>query len=198
MEGTPADLTVYADDAINHNHTYYGNGCYGSQAEGVKTPCSTRLTDTADGETLENGTYYHFQAATAGTGAAIETDNTNTPDSFCPLGWQLPYGGSGGDYYDQSKSGKYLLVQYGAWDNTEGLKMLKYPLSFVYAGGYNWEIGTLNSFGAGGYYITSTIHTWRSMYRISTSSFRYVTDPKYFGNPLRCDQLHRRHGGRNT
>ena len=197
MEGNPADLTVYADNETGHDHAYYGNGCPGSQTEGSKTPCSTRLVDTLDGETLKNGTYYNFQAATSGTGGTLEPDNTNSSDTFCPLGWQLPYGGTGGDYYDKSKSGKYLLVQYGAWDNVEGMKMLIYPLSFIRAGGYNWEIGTLNNFGSVGYYSTNTNYTWRSIYRISTASFKYVTDPKAFGNLLRCAQLHRRHGGRN-
>ena len=115
MEGNPADLTVapYTDGNVTHDHTFYGNGCPQTWAEGgSKTPCSTRIIKTVDNENQKNGTYFNFQAATSGTGGALSTSNTVVPDTFCPLGWQMPYSGTGGDYYDKSKSWRYIFNTY--------------------------------------------------------------------------------------
>ena len=45
-----------------------------------------------DGDTQTIGTYYNWQAATAGTGTKSVTSGTMT-DSICPAGWQLPVNG---------------------------------------------------------------------------------------------------------
>ena len=194
MEGNPADLTIYKDGTTGYqlrDHTYYGNGCSGG--DGSATPCSTRIIQTADSENQKNGTYYHFQAATSGSGGAITTDNTNSSDTFCPLGWQLPYSGTGGDYYDKSKSWNYLFTTYGvafdAGTTADATKIKSYPFSYVYSGNYNWITGRLyNQSGNGGYWSSTVfsstnayyLYTWSSGVRPTSS---YI---KALGFTLRC------------
>ena len=174
MAGTPVDLTIYKDDTTGYqlrDHTYFGNGCSGG--DGSATPCSTRIIQTADSENQKNGTYYHFQAATSGSGGTITTDNTNSSDTFCPLGWQLPYSGTGGDYYDKSKSWNFLFNKYSIVDDeTSATKVKSYPFSYVYSGFYRWITGLLyNQSNAGNYWsstvVSSTyaylLHTWSSV-----------------------------------
>ena len=146
VEGRPNDLRVYIDTNVTHDHTYYGNGC--GPDIGSTTPCSTRIVQTNDGENQKNGTYYHFQAATVGTGGTIASENANSPDTFCPLGWQLPYSGTGGDYYDISRSIKVLLDTYQIDDNITGVHILRsYPFSIVYSGYFDGPEGSLNNKG---------------------------------------------------
>ena len=190
MEGNPADLTVYRDSDITHDHTYIGNGCSGG--DGSITPCETRIVKTADDEDQKNGTYYNFQAGTSGAGAAVTTDNTNSPDTFCPLGWQLPYGGTGGDYYNQSKSWKYLLDSYEiSYDDGTKLDVnaiRSYPLSFIFAGDYRWGTGRL-------YYLKYTGYYWSSIVNNTGVYFMALWDPvihpsyiagKLYGLSVRC------------
>ena len=158
MEGTPADLRVYKDANIENDHTFIGNGCdnwWGTDGDGGSiTPCSSRLIETADGETQLIGVYYHFQAATVGTGGAMQTENTNSPDTFCPLGWQLPYSGTGGDYYDQSKSWAYLLTRYNIPSSgvQNVAKVKSYPFSYIASGYFPWSYGRLYYLTNGGLY----------------------------------------------
>ena len=191
MEGTPADLTIYKDDTTGYqlrDHTYYGNGC--PSGYGETTPCSTRIVETSDNENQKNGTYYHFQAATSGAGGAISTDNTNSSDSFCPLGWQMPYGGTGGDYYDKSKFWNYLFNKYSIVDDeTSATKVKSYPFSYVYSGFYHWNTGRLYNQSNNGNYWSSTVvsstlayslHAWSSGVRPAS------TGGKADGFALRC------------
>ena len=187
MEGT----SLLTDGAINHDHSYYGNGCTNpfdttkpNEGYGGSTKsCSTRILSTADNEYQKNGTYYNFQAATDGTGAAIATDNTDSSDTFCPLGWQLPYGGKGGDYYDKSRSFKYLITAY----NYSGLmsKVASYPLSYVKPGDYRLALGRL-------FEMTHINHQWTSINAGSNSAYRiYETtwvysDAKTIAMTVRC------------
>ena len=174
MEGNPADLTAYKDDGSDYqlrDHTYIGNGCSG---EGSITPCETRIVQTTDNEDQKNGTYYHFQAAAAGAGGAMATQNFNSPDTFCPLGWQLPYSGTGGDYYDKSRSWKVLFNTYSiGFDDgtaTDTAKIKSYPLSYVYSGSYYWNVGRLYYQSYAGYYWASTILNGTAAYRLDTYS----------------------------
>ena len=179
MAGTPADLTVYIDTDPSHDHTYFGRGCPGG--DGSITPCidsaaGGRYVATVDGETQKNGTYYHIQAVTVGTGAAMKTDNANAPDTFCPLGWQMPYSGKGGDYYDKSKSNDYLFTAYNIdFDpgSTAGaIKLASYPFSYVYSGNYYWGTGRLYRQSNVGYYWSPTVVNSTSAYALTTwSSF---------------------------
>ncbi|MBR3157215.1 hypothetical protein IKF20_02170 [Candidatus Saccharibacteria bacterium] len=173
VEGDPADLTAYIDDAAGYqlrDHTYYGNGCPSNSI----TPCSTRIVQTADDDGQKNGTYYHFQAATSGTGGAITVANANSPDTFCPLGWQLPYSGTGGDYYDKPRSWKYLLTKYNIGFDTgtsvDAIKIKSYPFSYVYSGYYLWNTGNLYNQSISGYYWSSSIINSDGAYRPSTWS----------------------------
>ena len=157
MAGIPADLTIYIDTDSVHDHAFFGNGCPSNSI----TPCSTRIVKTADNENQKNGTYYTFQAVTDGTGGALSTNNTNSQDTFCPLGWQLPYSGTGGDYYNKSKSWNYLFTTYSIGFNdgitTDSTKIGSYPFSYVQSGVFNWGTGRLYYLNDHGNYWSSTI-----------------------------------------
>ena len=128
-------------------------GCpndWGTSGElGSDIPCvaTGRIVKDGNNEDQKNGTYYHYQAASVGTGSAITTNNANVPDTFCPLGWQLPYSGTAGEYYNQSRSWKYLLDSYGiTYDNgnvTEATKIKSYPFSYVLSGNFHWAVSRL-------------------------------------------------------
>ena len=194
VEGTPTDLTIYIDTNYSHDHTYYGNGCsvedYPQGELGSKTPCSTRIVRSIDNEDQKNGTYYHFQAATSGSGAAITAENTNSPDTFCPLGWQLPYSGTGGDYYNKSRSWTFLFNSYGIQNNTAGGTAINsYPLSYILSGRTDWDTSRL-------YIQTKNAEMWSSTvggstaYRLDlfSTGFTMPSAPdKLKGQTLRCD-----------
>ena len=187
MEGT--DVSVGKDPNYSHDHTYYGNGCPNKWetdgAGGSTTACTTRLTQTADNEVLSVGTYYSYQAATNGSGASITTNNTNTPDTFCPLGWQLPYSGTGGDYYNQSKSWLYLFEFYGPMNGT---KLNSFPLSYIDTGIYHWTHGKLYGFYSGGFetYWSATSYANSAAYRLDHWDPNRQTPSKTNGHALRC------------
>ena len=206
MEGT---RIYFVDNSTSNDHTYYGNGCsdywentppyYG----GSPTACETRITKTADNENQINGVYYNFQAATVGTGSGTNTENTNAPDSFCPLGWKLPYSGTGGDYYNQSKSWRYLFNKYKSSSEDNPVHINGggiYPLSINKPGGLVLSVGTLYQQGVNGYYQSSTAAETQRVYVFDTWwSKNYVVSEgaaKTTSYPVRC--FHRRHGGRNT
>ena len=133
------------DTNKDNNHTYYGNGCTGDWNSGSQIACSPAMVSTYDGEDQQIGVYYTFQAATSGSGGTtFATDNSNVPDTFCPLGWQSPYSGTGGDYYDKSRSWKFLFDKYsydGSLTGSQGAR--SYPISIVMSGFYNWDTGLL-------------------------------------------------------
>ncbi len=124
-------VAPYKDGVVTNDHSYYGRGCknsWGTDGEGgSQTPCADsdaggRYVKTADNETQKNGTYYNFQAATVGAGGAMATDKTDSPYTFCPLGWQLPYSGTGGDYDDKSKTWNICLSHMVFISETEQLQ----------------------------------------------------------------------------
>ena len=213
MEGSPADLTIYIDEKVNRDHTYYGNGCPnewgGDGSGGSKTPCNYRILETSDHEDQEIGTYYHFQAATADTGGStLDTNNTNATDSFCPLGWQLPYSGTGGDYYDKSKSFRKLLIDYSIEFNpptsADIAKVMSYPLSYIKSGFFRWNFGLLYYASLNGFYWSPTVYDSSISYRFSFDATNLAVAnlvDKKSGQALRCVKFlaspHRRHGGRN-
>ena len=198
VAGNPADLTIYNDANIAKDHTYYGNGCPGSA--GSITPCSSRIAKTADNEDQKNGTYYHYQAASSGAGGSMATANTNTPDSFCPLGWQMPYGGTDGDYYNKSKSWRYLLfTKYGLADNAEGsVAARSYPLSNAYTGYTMFFDFKLTNLGNATIHWTATLSSVNNSFRtgfFNTSVQIENVNNKAMAFTVRC--FHRRHGGRD-
>ena len=208
MAGTT--ISQIDTDDLN-DHSYYGNGCrrdeYPEGANGCTKSGTGRLVTSVDGDTISMGTYYNFQAATSGAGGAITTDNTNSPDTFCPLGWQLPYSGTGGDYYHQSRSIYDLFTTYSIpvgeaapdWSSLDSI--VSYPLSIARAGHYLWTTGLLYNLGHSVIYWSLTTLNDTRAYRLLQLDNDNPT-PKADGMPLRCVRFlashHRRHGGRNT
>ena len=203
MEGNPANLVDYKDGNVEQDHSYYGNGCEAHEY----SPCSTRFAETADGETQKNGTLLNFQAATSGSGGTTTTPNANAPDTFCPLGWQLPYSGTGGDYYDKSRSWMYLLTVYSiGFDpgtSADATKVKSYPFSNIPSGSFHWASGELYALGTNFYYWSPTVVLDNRGYTQTVRPGNIViteTSDKQFGSPIRCVDylsLHRRHGGGN-
>ena len=148
MAGT--DVSLYDDSNKDHDHTYFGNGCNQAFEDGGGSAlsCTTRDTVTYDGETQYIGAYYNFQAATSGFGGSgAYSLHPVSDDTFCPLGWQLPYAGTDGDYYDQSKSWEYLFdvysIQMGEYpeggteeQRSYSRKLRAYPFSYIQGGMY--------------------------------------------------------------
>ena len=171
VAGNPADLTLHKDTNSLHDHTYEGNGCPTTST----TPCSDHIVSTYDNENQKNGTYYTFQASTSGSGAGLSAKNTNAPDTFCPLGWQMPYSGTGGDYYDQSKSWKYLFDTYGFPVSAEGSNQIKsYPLSYIPSGWFLFSNGQLSGITNYGAFKSSTVGRQYSAYRTIVGPISYA------------------------
>ena len=204
-------VAPYKDTDLSHDHVYFGNGC--STGTGSETPCPAsdaggRYVETADGETQKNGTYYNFQAATVGTGSAVTVQNTNVPDTFCPLGWHMPYGGTDGDYYDKSRSWRRLFDIYDITYDDEGTrasatKVHSYPFSYVYSGDYRFDQGKLYLMGSNGRWWSSTVRNPDGSFQLRTwpaANRLNLVDTKTYAYALRCTKFlasnHRRHGGR--
>ena len=190
VEGT--NVYQYRDEYISHDHSFYGNGCpneWGTDGDGGSTvACLTRIVKTYDNEDQKNGTIYNTQGSTVGTGRAILTDNTDSPDTFCPLGWQLPYSGTGGDYYDKSKSWNYLFGRY-SFSSLIYEKAMSYPFSYIQSGYYNWLEGRLFFQNSIGRYWASTISGEGAQYRLLVTGTDFSTNYtslKSYGSNLRC------------
>ena len=222
IDGTVASAYTHDDDTkslvqfkdvnVQHDHTYYGMGCSNSWGEeglgGSDVPCTTRIVPTVDDGNQKNGVYYTFQASISGSGASVTSSNKNSPDTFCPLGWQLPYSGTGGDYYDKSRSWDYLFTAYSISFNTgataDATKIKSYPFSYVYPGYYDWATGRLYSLGTSTGLWASTVNNSTGAYFMatwSTAVHSNLTTNRARGYTLRCIRFlashHRRHGGRN-
>ena len=196
MEGT---IIYFPDSDISHDHTYYGNGCPNIQTSsipdtwgGSEVACDIRIVQTYDGESQEIGTYYDGQAITAGSGETVTTSNTNAPDTFCPLGWQLPYGGTGGDYYDQSKSWLYLYTLYGYPSSSEPASRAarSYPFSEVLSGYMNGDVFRYFNAGRISYHYSIT-KSGGSYYDYALYLTAMVPGSQSAGardrHPIRCD-----------
>ena len=184
MEGTDISLL---DGNYFHDYTYYGNGCeneWGPGGSGGSTKaCSTNKVISFDNEEQGIGVYYDYQAATSGTGAAIAAGNTESPDTFCPLGWQLPYSGTGGDYYDKPRSWEYLFNKYSLGSGVSGANAVRsYPMSYVQPGLYSWITGLLYYQDRHGYY-WSGIAAY--VQQISIEKILQAPVARMFGYPLR-------------
>ena len=191
MEGT--NINYIQDGNTAHDYTYYGNGCPDLwSGSGSSVACSSNTETTIDGETQEIGVYYDFQAASAGTGSSIGTANANTPDTFCPLGWQMPYGGTGGDYYDKSKSWRYLFASYSLainpGDSFSSVAMRSYPFSMILAGDFTWYKGVLYVMTTNAYFWSSTVSSeTRSYYLdLTAKQINNFENGRNLGNSIRC------------
>ena len=210
MAGTDIrDIPGYQDANAYHDHSFYGNGCLQEEVQGGVSysyeTCSTRVIGTyMDAEYQDIGVYYNYQATSAGSGASLNTDNANIPDTFCPLGWQMSYGGTGGDYYDKSRSWNYFLNAYSIASDTPGSnKIRSYPISYIYTGLLHMATGTISEQANFAIYHSATISDRSGTFRfkINSNSIWSNTDVKAISSPVRCvnflASLHRRHGGRN-
>ena len=192
MAGTDIS-TGNADTNATHDHTYYGNGCPAKEG-GNSESCTTRIVKDGDSEDQKNGTYFTFQAATTGTGGSMPTINSNSPDTFCPLGWQLPYSGTGGDYYDQSRSWNYLFGIYGITTGenvppSEAIKARIFPFSYIFSGYFTGDGGKLYGQGGVGTLWTSTINNYQTGFGIQIISDRLwplFNGGKQVDRALRC------------
>ena len=200
IDGTVEGTDIHTGKSIpdwGNDGTYYGNGCPNPWNNDVPTTyggsdvsCSSRLIETNDGETQSIGAYYNYPAAVAGLSIQETVADTSAPNSFCPLGWQLPYRGTGGDYYEQSKYWDYLLSTYHLilYDVADGIKFGSYPLSFVRSGFYRFNIAYLFDQGILGRYwspftATQTFQGRRVDYG---GSIVFVIDNKIDGDSIRC------------
>ena len=184
---------MYIDTNIAHDHTYYGNGCtngWGADGTGGSdTPCETRIVETPGEEEQKNGTYYHFQAASSGSGAAVTTKYDSVPDTFCPLGWQVPYDGTGGDYYDTSKSWKFLLSSYSIPNDEGGARTLReYPFNISSSGRFSWEFGRLYNMPGSAWLWSGNAEAqiWARHFYVWGTGPGISTYQKYTGFTVRC------------
>ena len=208
IDGTVAGTDVdYPESNIYKDHTYYGNGCATEGTTGSTTACSSKEVATYDGETQEIGVYYTFPASAGNINTTSATSGTVTPDTFCPLGWQLPYGGTGGDYYDISKSWKYLVeTTYRYLTNASPL-VRSYPISLILSGSYRMSSTSSSLFymSRDAHYRSGTFNSSTSIFDayIGTGVFHYRSQDSFqMSVAIRCyffiSELHRRHGGGNT
>ena len=176
------------DGDANHDHTYYGYGC--PDTEGSVVSCNLLIINTSDNEPQSIGTYHNFPSATSGSGSTAVTDNSNATDTFCPLGWQLPYSGTGGDYYDQSKSWLYLFDFYHIQYDQQGVNSIRsYPLSYIDAGIYH-PLNGLYRANDMGYYYSGTVYSYKQAYGMRTTTIDsgpYTVFDSVAAVPLRCD-----------
>ena len=159
------------------------------------TPMTTYRTDgvSVDDNTYDAhylaGSYYSWNAATAGTGSSATSSYAEATDSICPAGWQLPYSGTN----NNSKSGSFynLLNQYGFTSSTGSgtNSIIRAPLFFVRPGYVHPEGHYLASAGNYGFYWSSVAYLSSAAYNLyffssdvrpSGSSYRCV------GQPVRC------------
>ena len=191
IDGTVAGTNInYPDTNSAHDHTYYGFGCDSEWGVGSTVSCDVDLISNLS-DTQKIGVYYTFTAAVSGSSTTESvTDNMNAPDTFCPLGWQLPYSGTGGDYYDKSKSWRYLLTQYNYGDNKAGADGLRsYPIAIIDSGLLEFAQGKLFEATINGNYWSETNNTRDRGYRIHTNHTRVIHPQnswKVLGHSLHC------------
>ena len=113
--------------------------------------------------------YYSWTTATLGSGLSLSTENTDAPYSICPKGWRLPT--SGNHQNDGWKRGDFyhLITSYGVnlSSSYEEYSATFYnnagpgtTANFLLAGNYN--SGSFENGGSGGYYWSSTSYGNRS------------------------------------
>lgn len=131
------------------------------------------------------GTYYTYNAATAGQGGSITASGQSATRSVCPKNWRLPTSGS--KYNNVSGSFYYLFDKYGA--NTGTIKeqldiITSEPLNFKY-GGYVDVVS-----GGGGLVDVEKSGTyWSSVSHSETSAYYAFFDDTRFGPSFGADRV---------
>lgn len=136
--------------------------------------------------TSDYGCYYNWYTATAGSGTG-SVSSGNVSYSICPKGWNLPTGGSNGQFqtlYNQYNSASLMLVDSptSTKDNTAG----KIP-GFLLGGYYN--ASGASNVGSSGYYWSRTASSARYGYNLflNTSGVNPTDNNyKYYGRAVRC------------
>ena len=151
--GTTCTLPASSTEGFSDDSTAYVYNS-GSTTCGKNSPCYS---------------YYSYAAATAGTGATLESGEA--PSDICPKGWRLP----------TSIESETLIETYDT-----GAKLVASPFLGVYAGYY--EKSSLYVGGSGGFYWSSTASSSTNAYRFDfTSSYVGVNNGrKRYGWSVRC------------
>lgn len=131
------------------------------------------------------GNYYQFNAATAGSGMGLSSDNSASM-SICPSGWVLPVATEKYDAFAE------LFSAYGSIDNMPGTTILARPLYFTLTGqvDYAYNSNDFNNFGSSGHYWTATkawsVTHWLSFSKTSVSAPSHQGLYEGYGNSVRC------------
>lgn len=129
------------------------------------------------------GNWYTWGAATANTAKNATSNGTKATDSICPAGWQLPDNDGTKSYYNLA------TTTYGIGDNsTSSTKLRSSPLSFAYAGVYNFD-GGVSYVGSRGYYWSSTAGLSDNAYNLYFNSSNVAPQNnayRGFGFSVRC------------
>ncbi|MBP5511989.1 hypothetical protein J6X90_01205 [Candidatus Saccharibacteria bacterium] len=145
---------------------------------GGATPSSAATGDDISYAWEENGYYYNWFAATAGSSSST-SDNIIPTLSLCPKGWRLPLEAG-------SKGYTNLLTTYGLTDVSDSTLITAAPLNFVLAGNVNYATGEIDNVGKDGYYRTMPGARAFSITPIMTSPNAAALYREYYGYSIRC------------
>lgn len=132
-----------------------------------------------DQSNVDNGVYYTYMAATAGTGG----DGSAASGSICPKGWKLP---SGNEMEEVVKkySTSALLLRYAGVS-----ALINDKPNFKLMGYRNYSSATMKQVGSyGGWWTSTTMGTdsAQSFDLYSGSAYPKKTNYKYYGFNVRC------------
>lgn len=159
--------------------TNYTNSWGGSSTVAAFSKGPTKIYGNGGAYQSSYGYYYNWCAATAGCKDAngnVPGANTDAASSICPKGWQLPKGGSGGDFAGlTNKSASSGGINFGG-------------AFWPYVGAFNGA-GLIDA-GAVGYYWSRTASSTGSAYHLSISSGPTVNTSRTYattdGYAVRC------------
>lgn len=197
---SPSTSAVLSEKTITATETYsdgmnsivYYDGGDRNVYAGTDTLNETNNPDYDYSWHYHVGSYYTYNAATAGSG---QTASSNAIESICPKGWRLP----AGRVYEEAKSFGKLTETYGyttngTWTsgtNSPGANMRYNPLYFQLSG-YYLSSG-LNTYRSSGLYWSATSYggaTNPHAYYMSFSNNVNIahSNEKYVGGSVRCVQ----------
>lgn len=139
---------------------------------------TSRATSTANGQNIYSyGNYYSWAAAAAST---ENYNSTDTYNSICPKGWNLPL--------KYNFDGLNYVFNNGATNTNAALR--RYPVNFIYSGTLSGQ-GLPYNRGVGGYYWTSSSASGNGAYTFAIPNKNTVipgtgTDYKFRGRSVRC------------
>ena len=211
VTGTPAYITTDNGTTVagwtnDNNKPYLMEGGDTYSVQGTRfnslSACEANGTRTeAQCMHYHVGNYYNFSAAVAMSNTSSYTaDKTVMPNSICPAGWRLPNGLTSDNGTTVQSDFNKLLTQYGIANGTD----LTGSVNVGWAGGGFTNIGlaplffvrsglvygtTLDGFGSGGLYWSSTVSSaGYGYYLVYNSSELYPAsrNDRSFGGSVRC------------